>query len=70
MGTGKSTTINELANLLMEFFGQAHLKPVYRPPREGDIRDSYADIGKAEKMLGYKSMIMMKEGIRMLLNVM
>ncbi len=70
VGTGKSTTINELANLLMEFFGQAHLKPVYRPPREGDIRDSYADIGKAEKMLGYKSMIMMKEGIRMLLNVM
>lgn len=67
VGTGKSTTINELANLSIEFFGQAHLKPVYRAPREGDIRNSYADIGKAEKMLGYKPKIALKKGIRMLL---
>jgi len=67
VGTGKSTTINELANLLIEFFGQAHLKPVYRAPREGDIRNSYADIGKAEKTLGYKPKITAKEGIRTLI---
>lgn len=67
IGTGKPTTINELANVLTEFFGQARVKPVYTAPREGDIRNSCADIGKAEKMLGYKPKITMKEGIRMLL---
>jgi len=67
VGTAKSTTINELANFLIEFFGQAHLRPVYRAPREGDIRNSYADIGKAEKMLGYRPKITVKKGIRMLL---
>jgi nucleoside-diphosphate-sugar epimerase len=67
IGTGKPTTINELNNVLTEFFGQAHVKPVYTAPREGDIRNSYADIDKAKKMLGYKPRIKLKEGIKMLL---
>ncbi|MDH5374398.1 MAG: SDR family oxidoreductase [Candidatus Bathyarchaeota archaeon] len=67
VGSSESTTINNLANLLMEFFDQTHLKPVHRAPREGDIRNSYADIAKAEKMLGYKPKIKLKEGISVLL---
>ncbi len=67
VGTGKPTTINELASLLIEFFGQAHTKPVYEAAREGDIRNSQADIGKAQRMLGYKPKTTLKEGIRMLL---
>lgn len=67
VGTGKPTRISELANVLTEFLGQARVKPVYTAPREGDIRHSYADIGKAEKMLGYKPRVTLKEGIRMLL---
>ena len=67
VGTGKPTTINELANVLIEFIGQADVKPVYIAPREGDIRNSYANIGKAEKMFGYKPKITMREGIRLLL---
>lgn len=67
VGTAKSTRINELADLLIEFSGQTHLKPVRIEPRKGDIRHSYADIGKAEKMLGYKPKITLKKGLRMLL---
>lgn len=67
VGTGKPTTINELANQLIEFFGQARVKPVYKAAREGDIRNSHADIGKAERILGYKPKITIKEGIRLLL---
>ena len=66
VGTGKPTTINELANVLTEFFGQARVKPVYTAPREGDIRNSYADIGKAEKMLGYKPKTSLMEGLTMI----
>jgi nucleoside-diphosphate-sugar epimerase len=57
----------ELNNVLTKFFGQARVKPVYTAPREGDIRNSYADTCKAEKMLGYKPRITLKEGIKMLL---
>jgi nucleoside-diphosphate-sugar epimerase len=70
VGTGKPTTISELASLLMEFFGQTHVKPVYKAAREGDIRNSQADISKAERTLGYKPKTTLKEGIRMLLTVM
>ncbi len=66
VGTGKPTAINELANLLKEFFDQAHVKSVYTAPRKGDIRNSYADISKAERMLGYKPKITMEERLRML----
>ena len=69
VGTGKPTTINELAKLLIEIFGKARIKPAYKAAREGDIRNSYADISKAERMLGYKPKITLKEGIRILLKL-
>ena len=30
------------------------IKPIYGPEREGDVRESLADIGKAERLLGYR----------------
>lgn len=70
VGTAKPTTINELANLLIEIFGQAPVKPVYATAREGDIQNSHADIRKAERKLGYKPKITLTEGIKMLLKSM
>ena len=67
VGTGKPTTINELTNLLTESFGQSRVKLVYKAAREGDVRHSHADIGKAERILGYEPKITLKEGIRTLL---
>ena len=68
IGTGKPTTINNLANILIEFSGRASIKPVYKAHRKGDIRNSYADISKAEKMLEYKPRITLREGVRKLLH--
>ena len=67
VGTGKPTTINQVAEILTEFFGGTHVKPVYGVPRKGDIRNSFADIGKAERLIGYRPKIALKEGLRMLL---
>lgn len=67
IGTGKSTTINELAKVLIEAFGETRLKPEYTAGRAGDIRNSYADVGKAERLLGYRPRIKLEEGIRWLL---
>jgi nucleoside-diphosphate-sugar epimerase len=36
----------------------------HHPPRAGDIRDSWADLGKAERLLGYRPQIDLEEGLR------
>ncbi len=38
-------------------------KPVYGPARQGDVRDSLADIGKAKRLLGYSDVVPMKKGL-------
>ena len=66
IGTGKPTSINELANILMKLSGPTDLKPIYRAHREGDIRNSYANISKAQKMLNFKPRIGLEEGLESL----
>jgi nucleoside-diphosphate-sugar epimerase len=67
VGTGKPAAVNEIANVLMELFEEAGAKPEYGSPRAGDIQDSYADIGKAGRVLGYRPKIRLEEGIKRLL---
>jgi UDP-N-acetylglucosamine 4-epimerase len=55
---GERTTLNELFDLLqsgLRVKGAAlpDQKPVYRDFRVGDVRHSLADIGKAQRLLGY-----------------
>jgi UDP-glucose 4-epimerase len=38
--------------------------PTYGPPRAGDVRDSQADISKAERLLGYRPHVPFEEGLR------
>ncbi len=53
VAAGRSRTVNELARSLAEIVGR-DIEPVHTDPRPGDIRDSAADIGKAERVLGYQ----------------
>ncbi|WP_328351423.1 SDR family oxidoreductase [Mycobacterium sp. NBC_00419] len=36
----------------------------YGPPRAGDVRDSQADISKAERILGYRPLVAFEDGLR------
>jgi nucleoside-diphosphate-sugar epimerase len=42
----------------------ASVEPVYAEPRAGDVRDSQADITKAETLLGYRPTVPFEEGLR------
>ena len=66
IGSGKPTTINELAETILELTG-VDSKIHYEKPRAGDIKDSYADISKAEKFLGYRPKVSLRDGLRILL---
>jgi len=50
---GRRMSLNELADKIMQITG-IKLDPVYDEPRQGDVRDSLADISAARKELGYE----------------
>jgi UDP-glucose 4-epimerase len=63
IGSGKPTSINELAKTILELAG-SDLPIQYEKPRVGDIKDSYGDISKAKKNLGYIPRVGLREGLK------
>jgi len=62
------TTLNELFRLIRDKLAVAHpevgnVEPVYRDFRPGDVRHSQADIGKAQRLLGYEPTQSVEEGM-------
>jgi nucleoside-diphosphate-sugar epimerase len=43
---------------------RTQIEPTFGPPREGDVRDSQADIHKARQMLGYEPRMPLEDGLR------
>jgi nucleoside-diphosphate-sugar epimerase len=41
-----------------------NIEPTFGPAREGDVKDSQADIFKARKLLGYEPIVPFEEGLR------
>ena len=66
VGSGKPTSIGALAKTVLELAG-VDLEIRYEKPRAGDIKDSYADISKAKRLLGYEPKVSLREGLLMLL---
>jgi nucleoside-diphosphate-sugar epimerase len=67
VGSGVETTVNRLADVLIELFGSRDVKPVYAEPKAGDVRRSCADSSKAERLLSRKPKTLLREGLSMLL---
>ncbi len=63
VGTGESYTLNRVIGALNEIF-QRQVEPRYAPPRDGDVRDSRADISLAGRVLGYAPTVRFEEGLR------
>lgn len=66
IGTGTKTSINELAQVLIKLFGKSETKIVYSEKRKGDIKESCANIGKAQKFLKFKPEFSVYEGLKKL----
>jgi nucleoside-diphosphate-sugar epimerase len=63
VATGTRISINQLADSLQRVLG-VDIPPVHVPPRQGDVRDSLADITKARTLLGYQPLVSLDEGLR------
>ena len=63
IGTGNRYTLNQTLALLEKITGRP-AKAKYAPSREGDIRDSQADIALAKNLLGFNPRIEFEEGLK------
>jgi nucleoside-diphosphate-sugar epimerase len=63
VATGQRISINELAATLQRLIGGNHV-PIYLPARQGDVRDSLADITLARQLLSYEPVVSLDEGLR------
>ena len=63
IGTGTRVTLNQTLALLTNLTGN-ELETKYEPPRDGDIRDSQADITQARDILNYEPLVTFEEGLR------
>jgi nucleoside-diphosphate-sugar epimerase len=68
IATGKHVSVNQVANTLQEIMKRKNLKPIHTDPRPTDIRHGYADISKAERILGFHPKVSLKEGLTKLVS--
>jgi UDP-N-acetylglucosamine/UDP-N-acetyl-alpha-D-glucosaminouronate 4-epimerase len=62
VATGGRISLNQLFETVKRKVG-SQLQPIYSEPRAGDVRDSQADIGKAERLLGYTPSVSFDDGL-------
>jgi dTDP-L-rhamnose 4-epimerase len=68
VGTGRATSVGEVARLLAEGLWREVDAELVGKYREGDIRHCIADITRARTLLGYEPRVTLEQGIPELLN--
>jgi nucleoside-diphosphate-sugar epimerase len=63
VATGSRISLNQLLQTMNRIVGTS-IQAIYKEPREGDVRDSQADISKAQRLLGYTPLIDLEAGLR------
>ena len=66
VAVGERVSVNDLFKAIQQFVG-TKAKAVYKEEREGDIKDSLADISLAQKYLGYGPTAKFSDGIKITL---
>lgn len=64
IGSGKATSLNQLINHFQTIFPSWNNQVVYQASREGDIKDSQADVSKAKFSLNLSPSISLSTGLR------
>lgn len=65
IGSGQNYTISSLARILAKTMGKENIEPeITGEYRVGDIRHCFADISKAQNILGYTPQVSLEEGMR------
>jgi UDP-glucose 4-epimerase len=63
LGSGRSISINDLANQVSETVGRKDAEIIHDAPRPGDVRNLCADITKAQHLLGFAPNVELRDGL-------
>ena len=63
ISTSTAVTVNKVVQTIQKLLRKERIKPVYAPPRPGDIKHSLADVALAKKVIGYEPFVNFEEGI-------
>jgi nucleoside-diphosphate-sugar epimerase len=63
VATGGRISLNQLFRTMRDAVGGT-VEPTYGEPRSGDVKDSQADISKAQRLLGYQPMVSFEDGLK------
>jgi nucleoside-diphosphate-sugar epimerase len=62
VATGRSVTVNELADAIGALLGRP-VEKQHEPAREADVRASWADLGEARRVLAYEPLVAFEDGL-------
>jgi UDP-glucose 4-epimerase len=63
VATGRGTSVNELADTICAVLGKG-VEREYDEERSGDVRDSWADVARAQEALGWQPRVELEAGLR------
>lgn len=63
VAAGARISLNDAWDTLQRIIGPLPT-PAYQAPRAGEVRDSQADIGKAQRLLGYRPVVSFEDGLQ------
>jgi UDP-glucose 4-epimerase len=63
VGCGDRISVNALARQMSDAFGRPDLRPIYEPERAGDLKHSFADLQRAQSLLGYVPRVSFATGL-------
>ncbi|MEJ2272129.1 MAG: SDR family oxidoreductase [Candidatus Bathyarchaeota archaeon] len=67
ISSGKAITINNILEIIKKILKKENIDPIYSESRLGDIKHSFADITKAQEILGYEPKIQIDKGLEQLI---
>jgi nucleoside-diphosphate-sugar epimerase len=62
VGCGDRISVLDLVELVNDLLPE-RVDPVFTPARPGDVRDSQASIAAAERLIGYRPLVGVREGV-------
>ncbi len=65
IANGVRVTLNALLDILKNLTGRTDVQAQYAEPRQGDVRDSLADISLARSLLNYQPRVGLEEGLNL-----
>lgn len=63
LGSGYSTSVNDITSLLLKLCDREDIKPIMEPQRAGDVLDLVSDFKRAKQHIGWEPQTSFKDGL-------